>query len=58
MKAKFCGSSDESRFIHGHIYEVLDKSDDLYYIVDETGDKYLYSLKNFCIMNDNENNNK
>lgn len=46
-KVRFIGESDPAYFIHGKIYEVLGKEGDLYRIVDETEEDYLYSLNEF-----------
>lgn len=47
MKVKYIGETDKLRFINGKVYEILGKEEDLYRIIDETGESYLYSLKHF-----------
>lgn len=46
-KVRFIGESEPGYFIHGRIYEVLGKEEDLYRIIDETGEDYLYPLDEF-----------
>lgn len=48
-KYKYIGESDDLEFINGKIYNCVgyDKEHDMARIVDETGEDYLYSLKNF-----------
>lgn len=51
MKVKYIGESDPLYFINGKEYEVLGKEKELYRIVDETGEDYLYDIsKDFEIV--------
>jgi len=47
MKVMYLGVSNPLRFINGKIYEVIGEEKGRYRIIDETGEDYLYSLKNF-----------
>lgn len=53
MKAKYNGISDPIYFIKDKIYDVVGLVNGLpnhYRIIDETGEDYVYSLKNFEIV--------
>ena len=46
----YIGTSDPLSFINGVIYEVIEQVDHFYRIIDETGEPYLYTLKNFKVI--------
>ena len=50
---KYIGESDELSFINGKIYNCVgyDEESDMYRIVDETGEDYLYSIDDFELIN-------
>ena len=51
MKVRYIGESDPLYFINGKVYEVIGKDHDMFRIVDETGEDYLYDLdENFEIV--------
>jgi len=47
MRVRYIGKSNPLRFINGKVYEVIGEEDGRYRIIDETGEDYLYSPKNF-----------
>lgn len=47
MKVRYLGKSNPLRFLQGKVYEVIGEEDGRYRIIDETGEDYLYTLKNF-----------
>ena len=51
-KYKYIGETDEFSFINGKIYNCVgyDKEHNMARLVDETNEDYLYSLKNFEII--------
>jgi hypothetical protein len=50
MTVKFLGENDPRYFLEGKIYTVIAKVGNLYRIIDETGEDYLYSLEYFEIV--------
>ena len=54
MKVKYIGKTEKRYFTHGKIYETLEKYEDqnLYRIVDDTGEDYMYCLDEFEILED------
>lgn len=54
VKVMYLGESDPIRFINGKVYEVIESVDRFYRIIDETGEPYLYTLKNFKILTKKE----
>ncbi|MFZ3591705.1 hypothetical protein ACOI1C_21430 [Bacillus sp. DJP31] len=51
MKVRFIGNSDPMYFIYGQIYDVLKReTENLYRIIDETGEDYCYTLDDFEIV--------
>lgn len=56
MKAKFIGETNPAHFINGKIYEVVEKiKNDLFSIIDESGEPYCYSLDYFEIIKKKKN---
>lgn len=47
MIVKYLGESDSLKFIKGKLYTITGKENELYRIIDETGEDYLYSINNF-----------
>lgn len=54
MRARYIGESDPMRFLRGKVYIVLGKEGPFWRITDETGEDYLYTLKNFVVLDDTE----
>lgn len=54
MKVKYIGESDPMRFVYGKVYTVLGQEGPFWRVKDETGEDYLYTLKNFEILDDTE----
>jgi hypothetical protein len=50
MIVKYLGESNSLTFINGKLYTVIGKENELYRIIDETGEDYLYSLNNFVML--------
>ena len=52
MKAVYIGDSDELGLINGKIYEIVgeEESLDMYSVIDETGEDYMYPRSDFIII--------
>ena len=50
MRVLFVGKSDNFGCINGKAYEVIAEEKNFYRIIDETGEDYLYTKKNFTVV--------
>ena len=49
MRVKYIGKSDRFGCVNGLFYEVVAEEKNLYNVVDELGEDYLYLKKNFTV---------
>ena len=52
FKVKYIDESDPLYFINGKVYQALGIEEDMYRVIDETGDDYLYDPECFEIVED------
>ena len=54
MKGKYIGESDPFYCINGKIYDILGEDNDMYIVVDEIGEGYLYEKEDFEIVEEDD----
>ena len=54
MKGKYIGESDPLYCINGKTYSILGEDNDMYIVVDEIGEGYLYEKEDFEIVEEDD----
>ena len=52
FKVRYIGESDPLYFLNGKVYQALGTEEDMYRVIDETGEDYLYDPECFEIVED------